>query len=134
MGNTNRRVGLIDMLTTGTTGTEGIDLHILVEQFHPQYCRPARGRINTEQNEVWRLDAASNGEMRTKRWMPISGPQPAVGVIALDGKGDALHPGIIAGLIIGNLGFKPLDITKTQIHAQQHVGPVLGPRCHRHRR
>src|SRR6185369_3145218 len=49
----------------------------------------------------------------------------AVRVFTRDREGASLHAGLIAGLILGNLGAPPLAFAVAQIHSQEHLGPVL---------
>ena len=57
------------------------------------------------------------------------GPQPAVGVLADDADRGALDPGDFAGGGFEELGRKALRLAVLQVHAQQHLGPVLGLRA-----
>jgi len=57
---------------------------------------------------------------------PLLRLEIAVGVVAGDGQGDALRPGLLPRLVFGDLGLEPLALAPTQVHAQQHLCPVLG--------
>jgi hypothetical protein len=48
------------------------------------------------------------------------------GVLAIDREGRRLQPRLFAGLVVVEHGFKPLALGPAQIHAQQHIRPVLG--------
>jgi hypothetical protein len=54
------------------------------------------------------------------------GLEVSVGELAADGKGHTLDPCLLAPLVIGDLRAPPLPLTVAEIHAQQHLGPVLG--------
>ena len=45
---------------------------------------------------------------------------------AVGGKSGAFDAGLIAGQQIIHFRFKPPPLSKAQIHAQEHLGPVLG--------
>ncbi len=49
----------------------------------------------------------------------------AEGVFADDGEGGGLDAGLFAVLVVVHLGFEALLLGPAQIHAQQHLGPVL---------
>ena len=51
--------------------------------------------------------------------------EQAEGEIAGDGEGDRLDAGLIAVLDFVNLGFEALALRPAQVHAHQHLGPVL---------
>ena len=53
------------------------------------------------------------------------GPQPAVGVIALDLHGRAFHAGDFAGIRIDHFRGEAARGSPAQVHAQQHLRPVL---------
>jgi hypothetical protein len=47
-------------------------------------------------------------------------------ILAGGGKGDAFDPRLVAGLKIDNTGFEPFCLHPSQVHAEQHLRPVLG--------
>ena len=51
--------------------------------------------------------------------------QLAEGVLAHDGERGGLDAGLFAVLVVVHLGFEALLLGPAQIHAQQHLGPVL---------
>ena len=53
------------------------------------------------------------------------GAQPAVGVFALHLDGRALHAGDLAGLRVDQIGAEAARARPAQVHAQQHLRPVL---------
>ena len=53
------------------------------------------------------------------------GRQQAVGVLAGDGERGALEAGFVAGLIVDDLALEAAALGPAQVHAQQHLGPVL---------
>ena len=57
------------------------------------------------------------------------GAQPAVGAPAVDRDGDALEPGLLALLLVEDLGREAMPLGPAQVHPQEHLGPVgrLGP-------
>ena len=57
------------------------------------------------------------------------GAQPAVGATPVDGDGDALEAGLLAFLLVEDLGREAVALGPAQVHPQEHLGPVgrLGP-------
>ncbi len=53
------------------------------------------------------------------------GRQQPVGVVAGDGERGALEPGLVARLIVDHLALEAAALRPAQVHAQQHLGPVL---------
>ena len=51
--------------------------------------------------------------------------QHAVGVVAVDRERRALDPGLVAGLHVDHLALEAAPLGPAQIHAQEHLGPVL---------
>ena len=52
-------------------------------------------------------------------------PQPAEGTLARDPHGDALIARLFARRLVQDLGVHLAPFRPAQVHAQQHVGPVL---------
>src|SRR5919108_2671935 len=52
--------------------------------------------------------------------------QDPVGVLALRGEGGGLEPGLLAGARLEQLGLKASALRPAEVHAQQHLRPVLG--------
>ena len=72
-----------------------------------------------------RRDCESNGEIRTRRWTPFSGPQVPVRVVARDLQGDALDPGLLRRLEVEHLQAESAPFGPPHVHPRQHLGPVL---------
>jgi hypothetical protein len=54
------------------------------------------------------------------------GAQPAVGVIALEMDGGALDTRHFTGGDLDEFGLEATALAPAQVHAQQHIGPILG--------
>ena len=78
---------------------------------------------------VCRRFCESNGLIRTSRWTPRSASQPAVGAPAVDRDRHALEAGLLAFLLVEDLGREAVPLRPAQVHPQEHLGPVgrLGP-------
>jgi hypothetical protein len=55
----------------------------------------------------------------------VLGLQVAEGVVALDAQRGALDAGRVAAELVGDLDLPALTLAVPQVHAQQHLGPVL---------
>ena len=77
-------------------------------------------------NAVWRLPWALNGLMRTRRWTPCSERSQPVGVAALDDERRRRDAGLGARGDRLDLDVEAVLLGPAEVHAQQHVGPVLG--------
>ena len=125
VGDPHRRVGGVHVLATGTGGAVGVgaqigridvDLDVVVD-FRRGEHRGERGV------------ATVAGVERTLAHQTVHadfGAQPAEGVLALDMHGGALDAGDFASGQFHDGGFETVLVGPAQVHAQQHVGPVLG--------
>ena len=52
--------------------------------------------------------------------------QQAEGVLAIDAEGGGLDAGFFRGLIVVENRLEPPPLRPAQVHAQKHVGPILG--------
>ncbi len=125
MGDADRGLGLVDVLAAGAGGAIDVGAQV--------------GGIDVDLDVVVDLGA---DEHRGERGMPAVvgierrfahqavhadfGLQPAVGVIALDPEGGALDAGHVAAADFHQLGLPAAALAPAQVHAQQHLGPVLG--------
>ena len=83
------------------------------------------GTADTEAKLVCRRLEASKGEMRMSRWTPISPREIPVGVLPGDLDRHRLDPRLFARQQVDHLGLEPLALTPAQVHAHQHLRPVL---------
>ena len=80
----------------------------------------------TDAKEVWRRLPASKGDLRTSRCNAGLGTQPAVGEVAAELDRRALDAGHLARRDLDQIGAETPLLAPAQVHAQQHLGPVLG--------
>ncbi len=84
------------------------------------------GETNTEANEVWRRLPESNGDLAHQPVHAGLGAQPAVGVLALRSAIVALlMPATSPALAVDDLGLEAALVAPAQVHAHQHLRPVL---------
>jgi len=50
----------------------------------------------------------------------------AVRIIPVDRKGYTLDPSLLTGQVVDDLGLKFLPLGPAEVHAQEHIGPILG--------
>ena len=84
------------------------------------------GETKTLAKLVWRRLAESKGEMRTRRWTPVSPREQTEGEVAGDGEGGGLDAGFVAVLDFVDLDLEVLALAPADVHAHEHLGPVLG--------
>ena len=89
------------------------------------------GQAKTEANEVCRRGVRVEGADAHQSMHADLGGQVAVGVLALDQHGGALDARLLAGLDVGDVALEAPAVAPAQVHAQQHLRPVLALRCRR---
>jgi hypothetical protein len=125
VGDAHRRLGLVDVLAAGAGGAVDIDLEV--------------GGIDRDVDLVVHLGRDEHrGEAGVAAVVGIEGRlahqavhaglglEPAIGVIALDAHGGRLDAGHFAAADFHQLGLPAARLAPAQVHAQQHLGPVLG--------
>ena len=83
------------------------------------------GTTSTEAKLVCRLPWALNGLGRTSRCTPASA-HVAIGVFTLDQQRDIFDAGLFAPGAVDFGDVPALALEMVEIHAQEHLGPILG--------
>ena len=120
----HRRIRHVDVLAAGARGAEGVDAQIveldvdldLVVHLRVDEHRGERGvppRVGVERRDAHQ---PVHADFRL---------QQAVGVLAVDLEGDRLDARAFALQPVGDHGLEALALGPAQVHAQQHLGPVL---------
>ena len=120
----HRRFGLVDVLAAGAART--VDVHLDVGRVQVDLDVVVDFRRDEHRRE--RGVAAIAGIERRLAHQPMHaglGAQPAIGVVALDLDGGALHARDFARLRIDDFGVEAARRRPLEIHAQQHLRPVL---------
>src|SRR5690606_30751839 len=125
VGDAHRRLGLVDVLATGARGAVDVG--------------PEVGRIDLDVDVVVDLgrhehrgEAGVAAVVRIEprlAYQPVHpglGLEPAVGVLALDPEGGRLDARHFAAGDLQQFGLPAARLGPAQVHAQQHLGPVLG--------
>ena len=120
----HRGIGHVDVLAAGAARAERIDaqivrldidldlvVHLRVDEDGGERRVPPR--IGVERRDAHQAMHADLGL------------QHAVGVVAVDFEGDRLDAGAFALQPVGDDGGEAVALGPAQIHAQQHLGPVL---------
>ena len=124
MGDSNRGIGLVDVLAPSTAGPVGVDAQVggidvdfdVVIDFR---CHEDRGKggVSTIPGIERRLaNQTVNTGFR---------PQPAEGVVPSDMHGGTLDARHFARRALDEFALEPTRLTPAQIHAEQHFGPIL---------
>ena len=125
VGQADRAVGLVDVLAAGALGAVGVDpddvpveldLDVVVDlgQDLDEGERRLAPLLRVERADA---DEAMDAAL---------GAQPAVGAPAIDLDGHALEAGLLALLLVDDLGREAMALGPAQVHAQEHLGPVGG--------
>ena len=126
VGDADGRRRLVDVLATGARRAVGVDPEVLVVDLDARRCRRATGTPRRRRSCVWRRALPSNGLMRTRRCVPRSALHEAVGVAAPDGELGRQDAGLGALGDVVDLDVEAPTLGPAGVHAQQHLGPVLG--------
>jgi hypothetical protein len=89
------------------------------------------GDTNTAAKEVWRRLPESKATCARDDARRSPFREPAVGVVADDVHARALDAGNFAGRLVDDLGLEAAPFAPLQVHAQEHLRPVLRLRAAR---
>ena len=113
------------MLAAGSGRPIGIDSQILVLNFYFNVVR----NLWIDEHRCEARFTARSGVERTEPNEPVHpgfGHKQPVGVLAAGGERGRFDSRFLAGLFVDNLGLESAPLTPTEIHAEQHSGPILG--------
>ena len=133
VGQAHRRVGLVDVLAAGALGAVGVDADVVPVDLDLDVVVDLRQDLDQGERglaPVLRVERADAHEAMDAALRA----QPAVGAPPLDLDGHALEAGLLALLLVDDLGLEAMALGPAQVHAQEHLGPVGAPRCRRRRR
>ena len=124
MREAHRGVGDVDVLAAGAARPVGVDAQVVLVdldidvlgQLGPDVHGRERGV--SPRRLIERRDAHQPVHARFGREQPV-------GVVAGHGERRALQPGFVARLIVDHLALEAAALGPPQIHAQQHLRPVL---------
>src|SRR5690606_8114105 len=125
VGDTHRRVGGVDVLTTGARGAVGVDAQVGRVDLDFDLVVDLGGHEHRRERGV----ATGAGIERALAHQTVHadlGAQPAEGILALDMHGGALDAGDFTFGQLDDLGTEAALVGPAQVHAQKDVGPVLG--------
>ena len=128
VGESDRRVGLVDVLAAGALGPVGVDPDLVPVELDLDVVLGLRQDLDERERRlppVLRIERADAHEAMDAAF----GTEPAVGAPAVDLDGHALEPGLLAFLLVDDLGLEAMALGPAQVHAQEHLRPVggLGP-------
>ena len=124
MGDAHRRVGHVDVLTTGTRGPVGVDPQVLLVDLDIGHILEERGDLECGEGG---LSLALGVERRHAHQSvhTMLGSEASVGVAAVDEEGGRRDTRLVAGRHLIQFHLEPALLGPAQEHAQDHVGPVL---------
>ena len=121
-------IGHVDVLAAGAAGAEGIDAQVLVLDIDLDFVVHLREDEDAGEGGV-AARVGVEGRDADQAVDADFGLQQAVGVLAVDFEGGALDAGAFAFQTVGHHGGKALSLGPSQVHAEQHLGPILALRA-----
>ncbi len=125
MGDAHGTAGFVDMLAAGAAGPEDVDPQVLFVDLDHDFVV----EFGIDEHRGKRGVALAAGVERRDAHQSVNAGlrlEIAVGVVARHGEGSALDAGLVSRLEIDHFGLEPLPLHPAQVHAKQHLGPVLG--------
>src|SRR5690554_2197072 len=124
VGNTHGTVGGVDMLTTGTGCTIGVDFQIAFVNLYLETV--VDYRIDPDAGKAGMTFGSAIVRRNTHEPMDAAfGFGKAIGILASDFEGGRLDTSLISSLIIDHRDFIAARFRPALIHTQQHFCPVL---------
>ncbi len=136
VGDAHGRVGLVHVLAARAGRAVGIDPQVLLVDLDLDLVGDHRPHVHLRERGV----AARLGVERRDAHQAVDaalGAEEAVGVLALGDEGGGLEPRLLALGRLPHLDLEAAALGPAQVHAKEHLGPVLGvgpagTRAHRH--
>ena len=124
VGDADRRIGHVDVLPARAAGAEGIDAQVFVLYIDFDFVVHLREDEDAGEGGVAASVGVEGGDADQAMYADF-GLQQTVGVLAVDFEGRALDAGAFAFEAVGHDGGKALALGPSQVHAQEHFGPIL---------
>src|SRR5262249_19905690 len=124
VGDPHRRVGLVDVLTAGAGGAVGVDAQVGVVDLDLDAVVDERTDVELGEAGV----ATGGGAEGTDPHQPVDaalGGEEAAGVLPAGDEGRRLETGLLPRRGLLHLDLEAAALGPAQVHAQQHLGPVL---------
>ena len=123
VGQPDRRIGLVDVLAAGALRAEGVDPDLVPVELDLDVVLGLREDLDQGERRlapVLRVERADPHEPMDA----ALGAQPAVRAPAVDRDGHALEAGLLAFLLVEDLGREAVPLRPAEVHPQEHLGPV----------
>ena len=117
------RVGLVDVLAAGALGAVRVDPDLVPVELDLDVVVDLGQDLDERERRLAPLLGVERADAHEAMDAAL-GAQPAVGAPALDLDGDALEPGLLALLLVDDLGREAMALGPAQVHPQEHLGPV----------
>ncbi len=125
VGDTHRRFGAVDVLAAGPAGAVDVDAQVRRIDFHPHVVIHFRGDEYGGEGGMAPV-ARIEGRFTHQPVHADLGAQPTEGIVAVELDGCALDARHLAWGDLDQLGPETPSLPPPQVHAQQHLGPILG--------
>src|SRR5918998_4906547 len=120
----DRRVGLVDVLTTRSGGPVGVDLQVLLVDLDVYLIVYDRGDGDRGEARVPPRRGVERADPHQAVYPPLRREQPE-GVLPRDGEGRALYAGLVAFGVLDDLEPEAPTLGPAPVHPREHLGPVL---------
>src|SRR5665648_303129 len=116
--------GLVHVLPAGAARAVGVDAQVVVVDLDVGVVAHQRRGVDGDEARVPAVGGVERAHTDQAMHAPLRLQQP-VDVLALDGERGALEAGFVAFLRVVHLDLEGAALEPAQVHAQQHLGPVL---------
>src|SRR5450759_892977 len=116
--------GLVHVLPAGAAGAIGVDAQVIVVDLDVDVVAHQRRGVDGDEARVPAVGRVERAHAHETVDPSLSLEQP-IYVLALHSQGGALEAGFVAFLRVVHLDLERTVLEPAQVHAQQHLGPVL---------
>ena len=120
----NGGIGDVDVLTARAARPERVDADVLVVDDDVDVLGKFRIGVHRRERRVPPRRLVERRDPHETMHADL-GRQQTVRVVAGDRQRHALEPGFVAGLIVDHLALEAATLHPAQVHAEEHLGPVL---------
>ena len=112
------------MLPAGAAGAVGVDAQVVLVDLDVDVVADQRRGVDGDEAGVAAVGGVEGAHAHEPVHAPLGLDEP-VDVLALHGERGALEPRLVAVLQVVDLDLEAAALEPAQVHAQQHLGPVL---------
>ena len=118
------RLHLVDVLPALAAGAHRRDLHVFFLDLDVDLVLDVGGHLDGGEGRLPARVRVERGDAH-QAVHAVLAPQVAERVVARDAEARAVDPGLVALLVVDDLGLEAAALAPAQVHAQEHLRPVL---------